>query len=116
MRGAHLVELFDTLIPVYAAEDNARAMTWRGAILAQLMRDAFLEELARRGGPRTAREYSEREWARQALDPAIVEAAIAARAAHHSITPSAPVRAPRPRRRSLATLYAEGVRQLSEVA
>lgn len=88
---------------------GGRSPTWRRTVAAHLHADALLEDLRRRGGPRTAREFSERDWLRQELDPAIVAAAITARATHRALHPAKRPRAPRAPRRSLATLYARAL-------
>lgn len=58
------------------------ARIWEATIADHLHAAALLEDLARRGGPRTAREYSERDWLRQALDPEILRAAEESYATH----------------------------------
>lgn len=89
------------------------ARIWEATIADHLHAAALLEDLARRGGPRTAREYSERDWLRQALDPAVLDAQVTAWRAHvvqHTPKP----RSGRPRR-SLASYYAQAVQTEEQV-
>jgi len=90
------------------------ARSWQAHVAAHLHAAALLEDLARRGGPRTAREYSERDWLRQALDPVVLDAQVIAWRAHvlrHTPKP----RSGRPRR-SLASYYAQAVQAEEQVS
>lgn len=80
------------------------AWVWESSLANHLHAEALLEDMRRRGGPRTPREHSEREWLLQALDRDVVEANRAAWARHRATTPT-----PRPRakRRTLADYYAD---------
>jgi len=86
---------------------------WHASVADSLHGAALLEDLRRRGGARTARECSDRDWLRQGIDPAVLDANVAAYAAHrHEVTVPAPRRPSR--RRSLSkwalgmSLHAEG--------
>lgn len=89
------------------------ARVWEATIADHLHAAALLEDLARRGGPRTAREYSERDWLRQALDPAVLDAQVTAWRAH-VVQHTAKPRSGRPRR-SLASYYAQAVHTEAQV-
>lgn len=89
------------------------ARIWEATVADHLHAAALLEEIARRGGPRTAREYSERDWLRQALDPVLLDAQVTAWRAHvlqHTPRPHSG----RPRR-SLASYYAQAVQTEAQV-
>ncbi len=79
----HLVTAIAALSP-YATD-------WRRQLLQRLHDDALFEAMRRRGGPRTAREHSARDWYLQRRDPAIIAAAVAAYA-EHKLTSTAPRR------------------------
>lgn len=71
------------------------ARVWQSSLAYQVHVEALLEDLARRGGPRTAREYSERDWNREVLSPAVLAANVAAWNQHrleHTSPPRAPGR------------------------
>lgn len=60
------------------------ARVWQASLAEHLHKAARLEDLARRGGPRNAREYSEREWDRQTLDREVLEANVIAWNTHRA--------------------------------
>lgn len=95
----HLVEAIKTLFVdryTWSPPKMRGARVWEASIAEHLHRAACLEELARRGGPRSAREYSERDWLRQGLDRDVLSANLVAWQEYR--TP--PVKRARPRRRA----------------
>lgn len=101
--SSHLVETIGQLFVgrrSWSPPEMRGARVWESSLAEQLHLAARLEDLARRGGPRTAREYSERDWDRERLDPLVQEANVAAWNEHRAgVAPAKRARhAPRSRR------------------
>lgn len=81
----------------WSSPEMRGARVWESSLAEHLHRAARLEDLARRGGPRTAREHGDQEFDRLALDATVVDAAVAAWNQHRLEAATPPPR----RRRSL---------------
>lgn len=119
----HLVAVLGTLCdagaPAWAVHvrlDGVPYRGWEARLLAEVHEEALWEDRARRRwAPRTAREYSERDWWLARRRPALSEELVAAYAAHKATAP-APRRSSPGRRRSLATYYAQALQPLTDGA